>query len=151
MAEGGPARFREDLLSETLQLAGRRRRVRQVRRATAILAVLSLLGAFAWRILVRGNPTITPSAESYHLVRTIPLPGSAMIATQAFRGERALAPFGTVTVVRTTPDGKRPRAINDDTLLALVAPRRAVLVRMGTGSEKLIFVKPDGRSEAGVD
>jgi hypothetical protein len=150
LAEAEPARFRENLLGETLRLAGYRRRIRLARRAAAALAVLGLVAALAWRALVTGNTAITLQGH-YNLVRTAPLPGSAIISTHAFPGEHIMTSLGKVSVVRTTPDGQRPRAINDDTLLALVAPRPAVLVSLGPNSAELIFMKPDGAAPAGVN
>jgi hypothetical protein len=100
---------------------------------------------------VTGNSACAPSARSYALVRTAPLSPSAIVATQAFRGGRVMTSFGRVAVVWTAPGGQQLRTIDDDTLLALVAPRPAVLVRLGTGPAKLIFAKPDGASDAGVD
>jgi hypothetical protein len=146
--ETEPPGFREALLGETLQLVGRRRRTRRLQRATAAIAVAGLFVTLAWQVLMTGNPTVTPSKKSCTLVRTAPFPRSAIITTQAFSGDRILTSVATVAVVRTRSDSGRFHDIDDDTLLALVAPRPAALVRIGPRSERLIFVTPDGATSS---
>jgi len=149
LAETAPSRFREDLLGETLRLVKHRRWVRRLRRTATVLAVVGLLGMLTWVGLVIGERTSTPSARSYLLVRTAPFPKGAIITTQPLSGNRIVG--SVVSVVRTTPDGARSHLIDDDTLLALVAPRPAALVRIGPHSARLIFVEPNGSANSKVN
>jgi hypothetical protein len=148
LAEAKPPGFREALLDETLRLVGRRRRIHRFQRATAAIVVAGLFVMFAWQVLVTSKPTVRPSPRSYILVRTAPLPGSAIVTTQAFSGDRILTSVTSVAEVRTSPHRERLRTIDDDTLLSLVAPRPAALVRLGPHSAKLIFVTPDGATSS---
>jgi hypothetical protein len=150
LAETEPARFREDLLGETLRLVGRRRRVRLFGRISAAFAVVAMLGTLAWRALLPGGTAAT-SSSSFTLVQTAHLPGSAIVATHAFSGDRVRTSSVNVALVRTAPGGHLLRTIDDDTLLSLVAPRPAALVRLGPGSARLIFVKPDGAASSDVN
>jgi hypothetical protein len=143
LAEAEPTGFRGALLGETLRLAGSRRRARRLRRATAALAVLGLFGTLAWRFLLLGHGVFTPTATSCAMVQTEPLPPGAIVRTQPFAADRIVVSVATVDVVRTTPNSGKLRNLNDDELLALVAPRPAALVRVGPQSAKLIFLNPD--------
>jgi hypothetical protein len=143
LAEAEPTGFREALLGETLRLAGSRRRTRRYRRASAALVVLGLLGTLAWQFLLPGHGRITPNAASYANVRTEPLPPGAIVRTQPFALDRIVMSVASVDVIHTTPNSGRFRKIDDDELLALVAPRPAALVRVGPNSAKLIFVNPE--------
>ena len=143
LAEAEPTGFREALLGETLRLAGSRRRAWRFRRASAALVVLGLLGTLVWQFMLPGHGRFTPPAASYANVRTESLPPGAIVRTQPFAPDRIVMSVASVDVIHTTPNSGRFRKIDDDELLALVAPRPAALVRVGPNSAKLIFVNPE--------
>src|SRR5262245_37749356 len=127
--DAGPAGSREALLGETLRLARRRRRVRQMRRAGAVLMMLGLVAILFWpKGTARQLPPPTPVA-SYQLISTRPLPMSAIVTTRPFANQ-ILASMPTANVITTTAQARDDlREINDDELLAL-APQPAMLVRL---------------------
>ena len=147
LAEAEPTGFREALLGETLRLAGSRRRARRFRRASAALVVLGLLGTLVWQFMLPGRGIFTASVTSYAEVRTGPLPPDVIVGTQPFAPDRIVMSVASVDVVRTTPNSGGFRRLNDDELLALVAPRPAALVRVGPQSAKLVFVNPDDQKD----
>jgi hypothetical protein len=144
LAEDAPAGFREALLGETLQRVRRRRRVRQARRVAALCVVAGMLTVFAWRFLLPHSGTLTgkPRSTGYELVLTQPLSAGAIVATQPLSAGHLISSQTTVAVVSTTGGGNL-RLINDDELLALVAPRPAALVRFGPDAEMLVFANPE--------
>jgi hypothetical protein len=75
------------------------------------------------------------------------LPPGAIVRTQPFAPDRIVMSVASVDVVRTTPSSGGFRRLNDDELLALVAPRPAALVRVGPDSSKLIFLDPDDQKD----
>jgi hypothetical protein len=144
LAEAAPTDFREALLGETLRLARQRRRWRQTRRTAALLVALGLLA-----VLVRQNflphplapmPAAKAKVKSYELVRTQPLSAGAIVVTRSLSADQLVASVATAEMIQTSSGNFR--VINDDELLALVAPRPAALVRLGPHSEQLFFVNP---------
>jgi hypothetical protein len=110
----------------------------------ASLAALGLLAVLVWQNF-RPHPLApTPGAEvkvkSYELVCTRPLSPGAIVVTQPLSAGQRVASAATVEMVQTGSGNFR--VINDDELLALVAPRLVALVRFGPYSEQLIFVNP---------
>ena len=151
-AEATPDEFRAGLLRETLRLARRRRGVRQARRVAAVVAVAIAIGAIAWRIVPTQPPVAPPlaraavAASAYSVVSTAPLPASDLVSTQPFARDAVVASAPSVAIVETLR-GVGFRMLNDDELLASVAPRRAVLVRMGPHAQELIFLpSPEQRN-----
>ena len=151
LAEAEPTGFREALLGETLRLVGRRRRVRHLQRTGAALVVLGLLGTFAWRSVRPGHAVVARPMASFTDVRTAPLPAAAIVRTQPLAGDLIVRSVASVAVVHTTPNSGHFRNINDEELLALVAPRPAALVRVGPHEEKLIFVNPGDQKDFPVN
>ena len=146
LSEAAPADFREALLGETLHLARRRRQWRQTRRVAGALTVLTLLAVLVWQnspqLRTAQSPLTKAGNKSYELVRTRSLPVGAIVTTRPLAAEQFIASAGTVAVVQTVTSGGF-RVINDDELLALVAPRPAALIRLGPHSAQLIFVNPE--------
>ena len=147
LAEAAPADFREALLGETLRLAGRRRRWRQTRRAAALLVALGLLAGLVWQNRLLPSTPLLPVAKagggSYELIRTEPLPASALVTTHPLAAGQIVASAEPVAVIETNTGRGEFRVINDDELLTLVSPRPAALVRLGPHSEQLVFANPD--------
>lgn len=146
LSEAAPADFRGAMLGETLRLVRHRRRWRQTRRGAAVLAALGLLAALVWQNWPKESAVSGPSAKrpakaSYQLVRTRPLPASAVVTTRSFSGHRMVSSAATVVQIATTSGGFR--LINDAQLLALVGQRPAVLIRTGPHSEELVFANPE--------
>ena len=144
LSEAASADFREAMLGETLHLVRRRRRLRQTRRAAALVVALGLLAPLVWQNVpprpAAPMPPAKAEVKSYQLVRTQPLPAGAIVATRTLSADRLVAAVATVEVVQTTTGNFR--VLNDDELLALVASRPAALVRVGPHSEELVFINP---------
>ena len=150
LAEPGMDGRREKLLARTLRGAKRRRLVRRVRAAGSALGSIVVLGFLAWRWVTMPDSGGAEKQEpGYVLIRTRPLPQTALVETR---------PLDFVNVVSSVPsphvDAFGTRAsdpiytdVDDNTLLALTAPRPAILVRLGPNSAELVFV-PDTAGEA---
>jgi hypothetical protein len=151
LSEAVPADFREALLGETLRLARRRRRFRQTRRAVSAVAVLAALAALVWQSLPPRGVVPQKAGKSYVVVRTRPLPVSALVTTRPLAAGQLVASVETVGVVETVAGSGGFRVIGDDELLALVSPRPAALVRLGPHSEQLFFVNPEDEKGFLVD
>lgn len=137
------AGFREALFSETVRLARRRRRLRQARRATAAVAVLVGLAALVWQSLPPRGVVPQLTGKPYVVVRTQPLPETALVTTRRLSADRLVASVATASIVATPANSGQFQEIGDDELLALAAPRPVVLVRLGPHSEELVFVNPE--------
>ena len=150
LAEASPADFREAMLAETLRLARRRRQFRQARPAAGILVMAGLLVVLVAQHL-SGPPVVSPPLaikivrQSYELVRTQPLPASAIVSTRSFSAAGFSLSVPKVIEVATVSGGFR--LINDDQLLALLADKPAVLIRTGPHSEELVFANPEDQKK----
>jgi hypothetical protein len=140
--------FREALLDQTLRLAGRRRRLRKIRKAGFGLAVIAVLASTVWRIYPPASRPVAPR-KPYVLVGTQPLPEAAIIQTRALAPSRLVASVPTRNLVSTAARAASGlRELTDDELLSLVAPGEAVLVRQGPHSAELVFIKRErGQSQ----
>ena len=79
------------------------------------------------------------------LVRTQPLPASAIVSTRNFSATGFAETVPKVVEVATVSGGFR--LINDDELLALLADKPAVLIRTGPHSEELVFANPEDQKK----
>ena len=147
LAEASPPDFRAAMLAETLRRARRRRQFRQAAAPPPEFWPWWV----CWRFWRRNN---FPSRRSFHrrsqkksrrqsyeLVRTQPLPASALVSTRSFSAAGFAASVPKVVEVATVSGGFR--LINDDELLALLADKPAVLIRTGPQSEELVFANPE--------
>ena len=146
LAEASPPDFREAMLAETLRLARRRRQFRQARPVAGVLVLMSLLAVLVaqhFSKLPADSPPMAKEVEpqSYKLVRTQPLPASALVSTRSFSAAGFAVTVPKVVEVATVSGGFR--LINDDQLLALLADKPAVLIRTGPHSEELVFANPE--------
>ena len=146
LAEASPPEFREAMLAETLRLARRRRQFRQLRPAAGVLFLMSLLAVLVAQHFSKPPVVSMPLAktieqQSYELVRTQPLPASALVSTRSFSATGFAISIPKVIEVSTASGGFR--LINDDQLLALLADKPAVLIRTGPHSEELVFANPE--------
>lgn len=148
LAEATPTNFRDVMLGETLRVVRRRRRLRQTRRGTALLAALVLCGVFIWWQNLPQKSVIPPRVSaskaperSYTLVETQPLPASDIVTTQPMASGQFIASSAGVKIVHTSNGNYH--AIDDDQLLALVASHPAVLIHTGPHSEELVFANPE--------
>jgi hypothetical protein len=132
-----PPDFRAALLSATLRGARRRRSVRLARDTVGILALVCVVGFMAWYHLRSKNIAARQSHHGYHLVNTQPLPGAAIVRTHSLNIDRRVVSVTVASVVRST--SSTFRMIDDNQLLALLAPRPVVLVSVGHNSKKLVF------------
>lgn len=147
LAEAAPENFREAMLDETLRHARRRRRFRPARNATGTFLALALFGIFLWQNNLPQKTTVVSAPpvakiipkQNYELVQTQPLPASAIVTTHSLAGGQFIA--SAIEIVQTTTGNYR--VINDDELLAWIAPRPAILVRTGKNSEELVFANPE--------
>jgi hypothetical protein len=150
LAEASPADFREAMLAETLRLARRRRQFRRVRPTAGVLVLMGLLVVLATQHFSKppvGSPPLAReiAQQSYELVRTQPLPASALVSTRSFSAAGFALSVPKVIEVATASGGFR--LINDDELLALLADKPAVLIRTGPHSEELVFANPEDQKK----
>jgi hypothetical protein len=145
LAEEPDADFRAALLDQSLRLAGRRRRGRRARRATAAAGVVFGLAVLVWRF--GQPPSRGPEPRGYATVRTQPMVAGAVVATYPLAADRVLTSFPGAEMVQTPPRG-RFREIDDWELIELAAPSPAVLVRSGAHQAELVFANPSGEARA---
>jgi hypothetical protein len=145
LAEAGPADFRASLLGETLRLARRRRRVRQVRSGAMMLGIVAALALWFWPRTVVHPPKTEPVVASYRLIETQPLPANEIVTTQPFTSS-IIASAPTANVITTAEAHDGLRLLTDDELLSM-APAHAMLVRLGPHSAELILAN---QSQAGA-
>jgi hypothetical protein len=128
------------LLNRTLHHVRRRRTVRRLRRGGTTLLLASAIALVVWRAHPPQGPELANRQLPYVLVRTAPLPPSAVVATQPFApsGLVASAPSSNIASITTRPQDREYREIDDAALLAL-AGTNAVLVRLGPHSAELVF------------
>lgn len=156
LAETAPAEFRAALLGETLRLARRRRRVRQATRALPVAAALVIAGFFGWSPAVppkrplsappaSAAPSILlpPVSASYALIRTQSLPTGALVQTPPLSSVAHVVSVASAATIHTPAGRGVVPLVNDAELLALVSPRTAALVRVGSHEQELIFVNGD--------
>ncbi len=137
---GASGELRDVLLNRTLTRVKRRRTVRRVRRAGAVLLV-PLLALLLWRVYLPQGPKASNHQVPYALIRTEPLPESALVRTQPLALSELLtsAPSPDVATITTRPGERGYREIDDAALLALAGTNAAVLVRLGPHSAELVF------------
>jgi hypothetical protein len=139
------AGFHEALLGETLRLVRRRRRFRQARRMAIAVALLAGLATVVWQRL----PThvVVPGREkgSYAIIRTQPLPQSALVTTRPFPADQLVASIAMKHIVETSSARRLYRDVDDDELLAMLYPKVAALVRLGPNKEELIVLDQTGQ------
>ena len=146
LAEASPPDFRAALLAETLRRARRRRQFRQLRSVAGVLVMAGLLVILMAQHFSK-PPVVSPpltfkiEPQSYKLVRTQPLPASALVSARNFSTAGFAVSVPKVVEVATVSGGFR--LINDDQLLALLADKPAVLIRTGPHSEELVFANPE--------
>ena len=150
LAEVSPPDFREAMLAETLRLARRQRQFREARPAVGVLVLMGLLAVLEAQRFSKPPVGSSPLAkkvarQSYELVRTQPLPASAIVSTRSFSATGLAASVPNFTEIATVGGGFR--LINDDQLLALLADKPVVLIRTGPHSEELVFANPEDQQK----
>jgi hypothetical protein len=138
LGEAGPAGRREALLSQTLRLAKRRRILRKARRVGSAIALLVALAFVCWRLAPQS------ATRPYVLVRTQPMPSAALVETRPLPPASLVSSASTIAIVSTRLEPRGFQQIDDAQLLALAAPRPALLVRLGPQSAELIFAPTAG-------
>lgn len=141
LADEAPAGFREALLSQTLRHARARRRTRQVQRGAVVLAGAVLLAVLTWFTVPK--PPSTVPCVGCETIHTQPLSAATFVHTVPLKPNQLVTSVATVDSIRTDPAAVTYRMISDAELLALVAPRPAVLVGCGPHCARLIFVNPE--------
>ncbi len=136
--------FRRALLNETMRRVGRRRRVRQALGAVgAALLLVGLCELIRWPV---APPQTVRSPETFARCRTVQteaLADQAIVATTTFSPDRVVESVPFIQMVQTTATSGEFRIIDDDELLSLLAPRPAMLVRIGPNAEELVFADTD--------
>ena len=140
LSEDRTLELREALLGETLRLARRRRRFRQAQRGAAFVVVVLAGLWLVWR-RPPGKLPETSSPRSYSLVRTEPMARSAVVETSTFSADRIVVSAPNAGLISTVSSEPILHEIGDADLLALAAPRAAVLVRLGPHSAELVFAE----------
>lgn len=142
LAENTSGDPRGSMLEKTLLFAKRRREVRALKRGAGLLTLVGLVVAFLWknpqteRTLGSGKPS------SFVLIRTQPLPASAIVRTRQLAANALVASYPSVKIVHTDVRGEGLRLLTDRELLAMLDSRPVVLVQVGQGASELIFANP---------
>jgi len=141
--------FSANVLAETLRGVRRQRRVWQVRRYGAALAVLIVAALASSRFLRSGaKPELAhlPQPANYQPVVTLPLTSAQVTESRFFSPDQQVA-TASVTMIQTTPGGFGE--IGDDELLSLAAPNVVALVRRGPHDAELVFVSSPTEDSSG--
>ena len=133
---------RAALLDGMLRQARRRRRARRVVR---VALVALAIGAATWFGSL-GRSRL--GGDHCPVVHTESLAMNSFVRTGEFGATRTIETAPVSAIVRTEPAKEKLRWIGDRELLALTASRPAVLVRVGPGAEKLVFVNSADRVDA---
>jgi hypothetical protein len=147
LAEASPPEFRASLLAEILRHARRRRRWRRARQVFGVLIIMGLLASGMMRWFssppAASSPPVTVkiAAPSYELVRTQPLPASALVRTHEFSEAQFTLPEPAFIEIVTISGGYH--RLNDDELMLLLGGKPAVLIRTGPDSKELVFANPE--------
>lgn len=146
---GAPDGFRETMLEETLRRARRKRIRRSMTRVGVAGVAMAIIVAFITRHDGEQRRERWRDVTACPVVETRPFGADAIVTTRTFDPKAIVVSEPTVAVVRTTPAQGRVRWLNDEELLALAQPRRAILMRAGPGAQTLIFVEESGTPERG--
>lgn len=130
--------FQEQLLTETLHLARRRRKIRTLANMSASLGVTVLVAVAIWATVHWNSRT----QDFCPVITTRPLPSDMLVHTKPFANKPGIVIASKVPQVFTQKTGVLFRNINDKELLALAAPNTAALIRDGGGSAQLILIAP---------
>jgi len=149
LSEATPVEFREAMLSETLRLALRKRRLRHARQVSGVLVLLAVAAIAIVRNMHRSLVKPGPISANYQLVHTQPLSEEQIVVTRSLAARQFVASMESGGIVHTIP-AAAIREISDDELLAL-APQPAALIRLGPHEMELVIVKPDGKSGVPVN
>lgn len=136
------ARFEDSALTALLQRARSRQHSLHWRQFALFAAAAGLAIGFAWR-LSRPFPAPTPHRSECPIVQTHSLPNAFTVHTATISPDMVVVTQGPLPVVRTQFHAGDIIFLNDEQLLALMAPGRAILIRVGPHEEKLITL-PDG-------
>jgi hypothetical protein len=98
----------------------------------------------AWFLFPHRQTTETPVRGAIEIVTTQPLASTSLVSTQVLSAEHVVTSTPCAYVVHTRPAGEGFRLIGDQELMALAAPRPAVLMRLGPTSQRLIFADSKG-------
>ena len=133
--------FSAEVLTETLRGVRRQRRVRQIRRygaALAVLAAVALASNHWFQNSAKPKLANAPAPTNYQLVTTQPLIVGQVTDTQPLSFDQQVASTASVNLVQTAPGGFGE--IGDDELISLAAPNVVALVRRGPHEAELVFV-----------
>ena len=144
LSEDRAGALQEALLGQTLRLARRRRRFRRARPVAVVLAVLTAGLWIVWRPPT-GKLLETNNPRPYALIRTQPLPQSCVVESTTFPAAQVVSSAPNAPLVTTDNSEPPLPEINDADLLAL-APRPAVLIRLGPHSAELVLAPPDSQA-----
>ena len=145
LGEGNDAEIRESLLLQTLSMARRRRKVRQLRRAASAVVVIACLGLLFWRMSSpRTGPASLPLQHAplpYTLIRTRALPATVLVKTESLPADRVITSVPTENIVSTVAAHPGYREIDDRQLFSL-APAPIVLIRHSSNEAEVVFADP---------
>jgi hypothetical protein len=135
--------FREASLGNMLRLAGRRRRMRVVRRAGIVAATL-IVAAFAGMRYFAPKQTLPevartePTSATVAWVTSRPLADAEIVTSQPLLPDQIVSPLQMPDIVHSISGNYRE--VGDEELLALAAPQVVALVRRGPHEAELLFL-----------
>ena len=144
LAEEVSAACRDNLLAETLLLAGRKRQRRIWFRGATSAALVAALGVWFWP--ARELPRQSAGASRVRLVTTEPLSRSDTVESRLGLTPAFDSSAQELVLVETRTPAPDLQAIDDQQLLSLLN-RPAALVRRDAGHAELVFVNSADREQ----
>ena len=137
-------------LENILRLARQRRRVRAIRRvsALAVLLIASTVGVMLYlkpQTVKHEIATTRPLTPTLAWVSTRPLSATELVTSQPLKSDQIVFSLREFAIVQTVSESFRE--VNDDELLALAAPQVVALVRRGPHEADLVFVTPQASQD----
>jgi hypothetical protein len=145
LGEDSNVGLREALLGQTLRLARRKRRLRKFWQAAPAVAAVAVSLLISVRLFRPGSSVPPGPDRPYTLVRTQPLPTSALVTTKPLAAADLVQTTHLVVVISTVPGESSPRELSDEELLKLADNFPVVLVRQSGHAAELVFVNPKDR------
>ena len=136
--------FHTALMDKTLQSARQRKRAR---RLNLTLSILALAGIFAFAFQEARNPktALNQIHQPISSIAVSPSLNPAQVGSTKLDSLKSAtvsdSSDSSLTVVQTS-ESDRPKEINDQELLALVADKPVALIHQGLHQAELVFLNP---------
>ncbi len=141
LSEDRDANLRDSLLVQTISLARRRRRQRQLLRAVSAVSLIACLGLLFWRAVPPKPAQVQRAPRPYSLIETRPLAPTSLVKTEPLDSALVITSVRTENIVSTITVRKTYQEIDEQQLFAL-APAPLILIWHGAHSAEVVFADP---------